>query len=58
MGFEAPEPTPKGWLVLDPDSLEASLEIWQAADAMVIGIRFFRVILRLCVGSGKKRKES
>lgn len=35
--FEAPAPEPDGWLVLDPDSLQASLEMWQAADAMVLG---------------------
>jgi dihydrofolate reductase len=35
--FEAPVPEPGGWLVLDPDSQEASLEKWQAADAMVMG---------------------
>ena len=35
--FEAPVPAPAGWLVLDPDSQEASLEKWQAADAMVLG---------------------
>jgi dihydrofolate reductase len=35
--FEAPVPEPNGWLVLDPDSQQASLEMWQAADAMVLG---------------------
>ena len=35
--FEAPVPEPGGWLVLDPDSQQASLEMWQAAEAMVIG---------------------
>jgi dihydrofolate reductase len=35
--FEAPVPEPDGWLVLDPDSQSASLEMWQAADAMLIG---------------------
>jgi hypothetical protein len=30
--FEAPVPEPDGWLVLDPDSQQASLEMWQAAD--------------------------
>lgn len=35
--FEAPAPAPSGWLVLDPDSKQASLEKWEAADAMVIG---------------------
>jgi dihydrofolate reductase len=35
--FEAPVPEPDGWLILDSDSQAASLEMWQAADAMVIG---------------------
>jgi dihydrofolate reductase len=35
--FEAPVPEPGGWLVLDPDSQQASLEMWQAANAMVMG---------------------
>ena len=35
--FEAPVPEPRGWLVLDPDSQQASLEMWQAADAMLLG---------------------
>jgi dihydrofolate reductase len=35
--FEAPEPEPAGWLVLDPDSQAASLATWEAADAMVLG---------------------
>ncbi len=35
--FEAPVPVPDGWLVLDPDSQHASLQIWRAADAMVLG---------------------
>jgi dihydrofolate reductase len=35
--FEAPVPEPNGWLVLDPDSQQASLDKWQAADAMVMG---------------------
>ena len=35
--FEAPVPVPEGWLVLDPDSTHASLQIWRAADAMVLG---------------------
>lgn len=35
--FEAPAPAPNGWLVLDPDSQQTSLEMWQAADAMVLG---------------------
>jgi dihydrofolate reductase len=35
--FEAPMPEPNGWLVMDPDSQAASLEMWLAADAMVMG---------------------
>ncbi|WP_354700833.1 putative protein YyaP [Paraconexibacter sp. AEG42_29] len=35
--FQAPQPEPNGWLRLDPDSQQASLEKWQAADAMVLG---------------------
>ena len=35
--FEAPVPEPNGWFVLDPESTQASLEKWQAADAMVLG---------------------
>lgn len=39
--YEAPVPEPGGWLVLDPDSQAASLEKWQAADAMVMGRRTY-----------------
>ncbi len=35
--FEAPVPSPSGWFSLDPDSTDASLEKWRAADAMVMG---------------------
>ncbi len=35
--FEAPVPVPDGWLVLDPDSQHASLQIFRAAEAMVLG---------------------
>ena len=35
--FEAPEPEPAKWLVLDPDSLGASLDLWLMAEAMVVG---------------------
>ena len=35
--FEAPVPAPDGWLVLDPDIQHAWLQIWRAADAMVLG---------------------
>src|SRR5687767_7054144 len=35
--FEAPVPAPKGWLVMHRDRQLASLEMWQAADAMVVG---------------------
>jgi dihydrofolate reductase len=35
--FEAPAPEPDGWLVLDADSNQVSLEQFLAADAMVLG---------------------
>lgn len=35
--FDAPVPEPDGWFVLDADSKQASLDMWLAADAMVIG---------------------
>ena len=35
--FEAPSPEPDGWLVLDRDSNQVSLEQFLAADAMVLG---------------------
>ena len=35
--FEAPAPEPDGWLVLDPDSNQVSLEQFLAAEAMVLG---------------------
>src|SRR5690606_12957847 len=36
--FEAPAPEPHGgWLVTDPDSMQAGREMWQAADAMLLG---------------------
>jgi dihydrofolate reductase len=35
--FEAPAPEPDGWLVLDPDSSNVSLEQFLVADAMVLG---------------------
>ncbi|RBP66192.1 dihydrofolate reductase [Brevibacterium sanguinis] len=36
--FEAPAPEPMGgWLVTDADSMEAGREMWQAADAMLLG---------------------
>jgi dihydrofolate reductase len=35
--FEAPSPPPDGWLVLDSGWMGAALEMWQAADAMVMG---------------------
>jgi hypothetical protein len=34
--FEAPTPEPDGWLVLDPDSNQVSLEQFLVADAMVL----------------------
>ncbi|MEV5830189.1 dihydrofolate reductase family protein [Spirillospora sp. NPDC052242] len=39
--FEAPAPEPQGWLVTDPGSMQAGLEMWQAADAMVLGRRTY-----------------
>jgi dihydrofolate reductase len=35
--YEAPVPEPDGWLVMGPDFQQASLEMWRAADAMVMG---------------------
>ena len=35
--FEAPVPEPDGWLVLDPDSNQVSLEQFLVADAMLLG---------------------
>jgi len=35
--FEAPAAEPDGWLVTDPDSMQAGRDMWQAADAMVLG---------------------
>jgi dihydrofolate reductase len=35
--FEAPSPEPEGWLVLDADSNNVSLEQFLVADAMVLG---------------------
>jgi hypothetical protein len=37
--FEAPVPEPDGWLVLDADSNQVSLEQFLVADAMVLGRR-------------------
>jgi dihydrofolate reductase len=39
--FEAPVPEPDGWLVLDADSNQVSLEQFFAADAMVLGRKTF-----------------
>jgi dihydrofolate reductase len=39
--FEAPVPGPDGWLVLDADSNQVSLEQFLAADAMVLGRRTY-----------------
>ncbi|MFI6578338.1 dihydrofolate reductase family protein [Nocardiopsis sp. NPDC050513] len=40
--FEAPAPASNGgWLVTDPDSMRASLEMWRAADAMLLGRRTY-----------------
>jgi dihydrofolate reductase len=35
--FEAPQPAPDGWLVLDADSNQVSLDQFLVADAMVLG---------------------
>jgi dihydrofolate reductase len=35
-------PEPHGWLVMDPDSQAASLEMWQAADAMLVGRKTYQ----------------
>jgi dihydrofolate reductase len=35
--FEAPVPEPDGWLVLDADGNQVSLEQFLVADAMVLG---------------------
>ena len=39
--YEAPEPAPKGWLVLDAESQQASLERWHRAEAMILGRRTY-----------------
>jgi dihydrofolate reductase len=39
--FEAPAPEPDGWLVLDPDSNQVSLEQFLSADAMVLGRKVY-----------------
>lgn len=39
--FEAPMPEPDGWLVLDPDSTQVSLEQFLSADAMVLGRKVY-----------------
>jgi dihydrofolate reductase len=39
--FEAPEPEPGKWLVLDPDTQGASLDQWLTAEAMVVGRRTY-----------------
>ena len=38
--FEAP--SPEEWLVLDPDSSDASLDMWLVADAMVLGRKTYQ----------------
>jgi dihydrofolate reductase len=40
--FEAPSPEPDGWLVLDADSNQVSLEQFYAADAMVMGRKTYQ----------------
>jgi dihydrofolate reductase len=39
--YREPAAAPQGWLVTDRDSMQAGLEMWQAADAMVLGRRTF-----------------
>jgi dihydrofolate reductase len=39
--FEAPVPEPDGWLVLDPDGTQVSLEQFYSADAMVLGRKVY-----------------
>lgn len=39
--YEAPQPEPEGWLVLDAESQQASLGRWHRAEAMVMGRRTF-----------------
>jgi dihydrofolate reductase len=39
--FEAPVPEPDGWLVLDPDTNQVSLEQFLSADAMVLGRKVY-----------------
>jgi dihydrofolate reductase len=39
--FEAPVPEPDGWLVLDADSNQVSLEQFLVADAMVLGRKVY-----------------
>jgi dihydrofolate reductase len=38
--YEAP--SPEEWLVLDPDSSDASLDMWLVADAMVLGRKTYQ----------------
>lgn len=45
--FEAPEPEPAGWLMLDEESQGASLDMWKAADAMVMGRRTYEGLSRV-----------
>jgi dihydrofolate reductase len=40
--FEAPGPEPDGWLVLDADSSQVSLEQFLVADAMVLGRKTYQ----------------
>ena len=39
--FEAPAPEPDGWLVLDADSNNVSLEQFLVADAMLLGSKTY-----------------
>ena len=44
--FAAPVPAPQGWLVLDAESQQASLDMWRAADAMVLGRTTFEPLAK------------
>jgi dihydrofolate reductase len=45
--FEAPVPEPGGWLVLEPDSSQVSLEQFVVADAMVLGRKTYEGLARV-----------
>ena len=52
--FEAPVPEPDGWLVLDADSNQVSLEQFFAADAMVLGRKDLRRTGRGLADTGRR----